>query len=106
MLSYIVLKSNEKLHSDMLFGMLRSPIKFFDTTPTGRLINRFSNDMSILDNTLASTLTDTIEGPILSLVMLVNVFQIVPFFIIPSGVNLILLTLWFFYCKRTIIQTK
>jgi ABC-type multidrug transport system fused ATPase/permease subunit len=44
----------------MLFGLLRSPIKYFDITPSGRLINRFSNDLSILDNVLASTLIDTI----------------------------------------------
>jgi ATP-binding cassette subfamily C (CFTR/MRP) protein 4 len=105
-LNYVVLKSNEKLHMDMLFGLLRSPTKLFDTTPTGRLINRFSNDMSILDSTLAITLTDTIEGPILAIVLLVNVFQIVPWFIVPSVVNLLLLGFWFYYCKRTIVQTK
>jgi ATP-binding cassette subfamily C (CFTR/MRP) protein 4 len=90
----------------MLSGLLRSPIKYFDKTPSGRLINRFSNDMSILDNILGTTFVDTIEGPILALVMLVNVFQIVPFFIIPAVINLILLGLWFAYCKRAIIQTK
>ena len=57
---YLVLKSNQMLHQNMLFGLLRSPIKYFDITPSGRLINRFSNDLSILDNVLASTLIDTI----------------------------------------------
>lgn len=104
--NFIVLKSNEKLHENMFLALLRSPTKFFDTTPTGRLINRFSNDMSILDNSLAFTLIDTIEGPIMALVLLINVFQIVPFFIIPAAVNLIVQALWFIYCKRTIIQTK
>ena len=90
----------------MLFGLLRSPTKFFDTTPSGRLINRFSNDLSILDTVVGYTLVDTIEGPILALVMLVNVFQIVPFFVIPAVANLVILMLWFVFCKRTIVQTK
>ncbi len=44
----------------MLFGLLRSPTQYFDVTPTGRLINRFSNDLGIMDNILAFTLIDII----------------------------------------------
>jgi hypothetical protein len=44
----------------MLFALLRSPTQYFDITPTGRLINRFSNDLGIMDNTLAFTLIDAI----------------------------------------------
>jgi ATP-binding cassette subfamily C (CFTR/MRP) protein 4 len=101
--SYITLKSNEKLHNNMLLSLLRSPTQYFDTTPTGRLINRFSNDLNVLDSLMAYIFIDTIEGPILALVLLVNVFQIVPLFIIPAFVTFILQALWFVYCKRTII---
>lgn len=55
---------------------------------------------------MAFTMIDTLEGPILAIVLLVNVFQIVPIFIIPGVGNLIILLLWFFYCKRVVIQTK
>lgn len=102
----VVLRSNEKLHNDMVLGLIRSPSSYFDTTPTGRLINRFSNDMSIMDNILAFTLIDTLEGPILSLILLVNVFQILPVFIIPGVANIVFLALWFYFCKEVIIQTK
>lgn len=86
--------------------MLRTSTSYFDKTPTGRLISRFSNDLSILDSTIGYTLIDTIEGPILSIILLINVFQIVPFFIIPGVLCILLQLLWFIYCKRTIIQTK
>lgn len=102
----VALRSNEKLHNDMILGLIRSPSRFFDTTPTGRLINRFSNDMSIMDSILAFTLIDTLEGPILSLILLVNVFQILPYFIIAGVANVIFLAIWFMYCKTVIIQTK
>jgi ATP-binding cassette subfamily C (CFTR/MRP) protein 4 len=105
-INYITLKSNEKLHDNMLIGLLRSPTQYFDTTPTGRLINRFSNDLNVLDSLMAYTFIDTIEGPILSLVLLINVFQIDPFFILPAAANFALQIFWFVYCKRTIIQTK
>jgi hypothetical protein len=43
----------------MVNGIVRSPASFFDVTPSGMLINKFSNDLSILDNALALTLIDT-----------------------------------------------
>lgn len=106
LLNFTVLKSNETLHEKMLVGLLRSPTRYFDATPTGRLINRFSNDLSILDGSLAYTLIDTIEGPIITLVMLGNLIQINPYFAIATALNLVFQGWWFFYCKRTIIQAK
>ncbi|XP_060579428.1 ATP-binding cassette sub-family C member 3-like [Ruditapes philippinarum] len=40
------------LHNSMLKSILRSPMSFFDTTPIGRMMNRFSSDVDIMDNKL------------------------------------------------------
>jgi len=42
----------------MMFGIVRSPGSFFDNTPSGVLINKFSNDLGILDNTLSLSFID------------------------------------------------
>ena len=34
-----------RLHEKMLRAVLRSQISFFDSTPTGRIMNRFSKDL-------------------------------------------------------------
>lgn len=45
------------LHAALLSGVLRAPsIGFFDCTPVGRVLNRFSKDIDVLDNVLPMTL--------------------------------------------------
>ncbi|XP_039751038.1 multidrug resistance-associated protein 1 isoform X2 [Pararge aegeria] len=45
------------LHATLLAGVLRAPsIGFFDCTPVGRVLNRFSKDVDVLDNVLPMTL--------------------------------------------------
>jgi len=43
------LEGSYKLHNDMLARVVRAPIAFFDRTPVGDIINRFSKDMDELD---------------------------------------------------------
>ncbi|XP_073740446.1 ATP-binding cassette sub-family C member 12 isoform X5 [Callorhinus ursinus] len=43
------LMASSSLHDCMFDKILKSPMSFFDTTPTGRLMNRFSKDMDELD---------------------------------------------------------
>ncbi|XP_070119011.1 ATP-binding cassette sub-family C member 12 isoform X4 [Equus caballus] len=43
------LTASSWLHDQVFDKILKSPMSFFDTTPTGRLMNRFSKDMDELD---------------------------------------------------------
>ncbi|CAD5115099.1 DgyrCDS4110 [Dimorphilus gyrociliatus] len=47
-----VVNASTVLHEGMLFNVLRSPMSFFDTTPIGRILNRFSRDIETIDNIL------------------------------------------------------
>ena len=46
------LKGSKTLHNNMLKNILRSPLSFFDTTPQGRILNRFGKDVDVLDTTM------------------------------------------------------
>lgn len=43
---------SKKLHNDMAVSVLKSPMSFFETTPIGRILNRFSNDIYKVDELL------------------------------------------------------
>lgn len=40
------------LHNNLLHQTMRLPMAFFDTTPLGRIVNRFSRDVDVVDNIL------------------------------------------------------
>lgn len=44
--------AGNKLFSRMLKTVVRSPTRFFDQTPTGRILNRFTKDVETVDTTL------------------------------------------------------
>ncbi|EEQ34194.1 ATP-binding cassette glutathione S-conjugate transporter ycf1 [Microsporum canis] len=49
------IEASRKLHERMAFAIFRSPMSFFETTPAGRILNRFSSDMYRVDEMLART---------------------------------------------------
>lgn len=48
--------ASRKLHRRLMLSVLNSPVSFFDTTPIGRVLNRFSSDVATIDENLASNL--------------------------------------------------
>jgi ATP-binding cassette subfamily C (CFTR/MRP) protein 1 len=49
MLIVIAPKSAIYLHKILVYATLRAPMSFFDMTDTSILLNRFSQDMSLID---------------------------------------------------------
>ncbi|KAL3913747.1 MAG: hypothetical protein SGILL_006368, partial [Bacillariaceae sp.] len=50
------MRASETLHRNLLDSILRAPQSFFDTTPLGRIISRFSKDLYSIDLELADQL--------------------------------------------------
>ncbi|KAH7975288.1 hypothetical protein HPB52_000003 [Rhipicephalus sanguineus] len=49
LLSISAQRLSRSLHNEMLDHVLRSPVSFFDASPQGRIVNRFSNDLDFID---------------------------------------------------------
>uniref|UniRef100_A0A3Q4HJW0 ABC-type glutathione-S-conjugate transporter n=1 Tax=Neolamprologus brichardi TaxID=32507 RepID=A0A3Q4HJW0_NEOBR len=48
--AYSMLQAAKLTHRNLLQGVLRAPQGFFESTPTGRLLNRFSKDVDAIDS--------------------------------------------------------
>jgi ATP-binding cassette subfamily C (CFTR/MRP) protein 1 len=53
--------ASRKLHHELLRGVVAAPTSFFDVTPIGRILNRFSSDMLCIDEELSSTVSQLIN---------------------------------------------
>ena len=49
-------------HEGLLHRTLGAPISFFDVTPLGRILNRFSSDMSVVDEELSQTISQVFNS--------------------------------------------
>jgi ATP-binding cassette subfamily C (CFTR/MRP) protein 4 len=76
---YFSIKASQQLHNRMLASVLRAKIEFFDTNPLGRILNRFSADVGIIDETFPFTLHDFLVGFFVVLGSIATVGVALPF---------------------------
>ncbi|KAL1732291.1 P-loop containing nucleoside triphosphate hydrolase protein [Schizophyllum commune] len=87
MLTYF---SSQRLHKWSIQSVLHAPMSFFETTPLGRIMNRFSKDIDTIDNTLGESIrmfANTFSS-ILGAIILIAI--VLPWFLIAVGVILII----------------
>lgn len=72
-LTIIGTSASKTMLRDAITRVLRAPMSFFDTTPLGRITNRFSRDVDVMDNNLS----DAMRMYFLSLASIISVFALI-----------------------------
>lgn len=56
--------ATEKIRNDLYKNVMRLPVRYFDATPTGETMSRFTNDVDNIDTMLNNSLTSMVSGVI------------------------------------------
>lgn len=75
------LRACQLFHSNLLQQTLHLPITFFDTTPIGRIMNRFSKDVHVLDKTLPSKIRSWIASFFNVISIFIMIIYLTPIFL-------------------------
>uniref|UniRef100_A0A8D0LCT4 ATP binding cassette subfamily C member 9 n=1 Tax=Sphenodon punctatus TaxID=8508 RepID=A0A8D0LCT4_SPHPU len=79
----------KNLHHNLLNKIILGPIRFFDTTPLGLILNRFSADTNIIDQHIPPTLESLTRSTLLCLSAIGMISYATPIFLaflVPLGV--------------------
>ncbi|CAH2078696.1 unnamed protein product [Thlaspi arvense] len=87
------LKAAVRVHSALICKLINAPTQFFDQTPSGRILNRFSSDLYTIDDSL----------PFILNILLANFVGLLGIVVVLSYVQvlflLLLLPFWYIYSK-------
>jgi ABC-type multidrug transport system fused ATPase/permease subunit len=74
-------RSSGVLHRRMLISILQSPMTFFETTPVGRILNRFSRDLETIDNVIPQQMRNWLQTFLTALSTVIIISYSTPVFL-------------------------
>ncbi|XP_024281413.2 ATP-binding cassette sub-family C member 4 isoform X1 [Oncorhynchus tshawytscha] len=98
----VLVKAAQSLHNRMFNSILRTPVRFFDVNPIGRVLNRFSKDIGQLDAALPWTFVDFIQIFLQIIGVVAVAASVIPWILIP----LVPLVIVFLFLRRYFLQTS
>ena len=76
------LRASRKVFQELTYRVLRTPLRWLDTVPTGRILNRFTADFQAVDSQLSSNFAQVAAYFLAIFGILVSAFVVSPYIII------------------------
>uniref|UniRef100_A0A8C4NTD4 Multidrug resistance-associated protein 4 n=1 Tax=Dicentrarchus labrax TaxID=13489 RepID=A0A8C4NTD4_DICLA len=95
-----LVRSAQTLHNSMFSAVIRTPVHFFDVNPIGRILNRFSKDISQMDSTDNHLIKTTLFLQNVGVVVVAA--SVIPLILIP----VVPLLFFFLYLRRFYLRTS
>ncbi|KAM5344772.1 hypothetical protein ACJ41O_010634 [Fusarium nematophilum] len=78
------LVASRRIHDNLITSVTRAKFKFFDVTPLGQLMNRFSKDLEAVDQEIAPVVIGVVSCGLSLLVTVATIAVITPMFLIAA----------------------
>ena len=88
------LNGSKVMHKNMLMRVMMSPMSFFDTTPLGRIINRFAKDVDVCDSLLPSNMRawlSTFASFVGTMISILTILPLIIVLFVPASIIFFLL---------------
>ncbi|XP_017924703.1 canalicular multispecific organic anion transporter 1 [Manacus vitellinus] len=95
-------RASRVLHRQLLSNILHVPMSFFDTTPIGRIVNRFAKDIFTVDETIPTSFRTWLSCFMGIISTLITICLATPFF----ALIIIPLSIFYYFVLRFYISTS
>lgn len=93
---------SQKLHDMAFSALIRTGMRFFDTNPSGRILNRFSKDIGAIDELLPKAILDAGQICLMMVGSLIVSCAVNPLFLIP----IVFLGTVFYWIRKVYLKTS
>ncbi|KAG9098020.1 hypothetical protein FS749_004906 [Ceratobasidium sp. UAMH 11750] len=80
------LRASRRIHDKLVSSVLGAPLRWLDSTPVGRIIARFTQDMRTVDGSLPNELQSLVDMTIQLLSRFIAVIAFAPVFTLPGAI--------------------
>ncbi|KAJ8669276.1 hypothetical protein QAD02_000535, partial [Eretmocerus hayati] len=98
----VAMRCSQRLHDRMFGSLIRASMHFFDTNPSGVILNRFSKDLGAIDELLPKATLDATQIILILIGSLIVTCTINPIFLVP----IFLISIVFFWIRRIYLATS
>ncbi|KAL6254634.1 hypothetical protein P5V15_013941 [Pogonomyrmex californicus] len=93
---------SQRLHDMMFSALIRTGMRFFDTNPSGRILNRFSKDIGAIDELLPKAILDAGQMYMMILGSLIVICVVNPIFLVP----VIFISGMFYFIRKVYLKSS
>jgi ABC-type multidrug transport system fused ATPase/permease subunit len=99
--AFASIRASKHLHASMLNRLVLAPMRFFETTPVGRVLNRFSSDTKSMDSILPITIQLFLQTVLRVITAFVVQAIVTPFFLLAGIPIFIVFCIIQYYFRRS-----
>jgi ABC-type multidrug transport system fused ATPase/permease subunit len=104
--AYIATASSTSIHNVVFAKVLKAPLSFFESNPLGRILNRFSRDLDIVDGRLPDFFIDAFVFVIHCISIIIVICAIIPWFTFLLALMCVAFWMLITYYQRTARELK